>query len=131
MIYAEYNEQIKVIKWFKQMQGYNVINNDYILSANRATHKLTKIQAGRAKAEGMVKGIPDLILYAKMQEYGGLFIEMKAPNLKPKRVTSKGGLSDAQIDILLKLNNSGYKVVICYTSDEAIKEIGQYLNLKI
>ena len=64
--------------------------------------------AARLKAEGVVKGVPDLFV----PEWG-LWIEMKR---------QKGGtLSDDQKDWIDYLQSRGYKAVCCKGADEAMK----------
>lgn len=93
---------------------------------------------------GALKGCPDFVFmfpkYKKFSfiiEYYGLFIELKAPEHKRivkkgikagKIVKSKGKLSDAQKDILTKLNKIGYKAVCCFGADEAINTINDYFK---
>ena len=64
--------------------------------------------AARLKAEGVVKGVPDLFI----PEWG-MWIEMKR---------QKGGaLSDDQKDWIAYLQSRGYKAVCCKGADEAMK----------
>ena len=64
--------------------------------------------AARLKAEGVVKGVPDLFI----PEWG-LWIEM---------TRQKGGsLSDDQKDWIAYLQSRGYKAVCCKGADEAMK----------
>lgn len=73
------------------------------------------------KDEGMSKGFPDLSLLVPKGKYHGLFIEMKR----------KGGrLTPEQGDWLRNLASYGYAVDICFSSDEAIRRLEWYLNLK-
>jgi VRR-NUC domain len=82
----------------------------------------------RMKAEGALKGVPDLFLPVPCvyvtrgfseRTYCGLWIEMK---------TKKGRLSDEQKDILNKLHKQGYAVVKATSWHEAADFIKQYLN---
>lgn len=92
-----------------------------------------KIEAANLKKDGVLAGVPDLFvarvkynetyfsasLPPKVKIDTGLFIEMKS---------AKGRLSDSQIEIMNKLSEEGYKCEVCYSSDEAIKVIDEYLG---
>jgi len=78
----------------------------------------TKAEAGMLKAEGVLKGVPDLFLPAQIGSYGGLFIEMKR--------TQGGQISNAQKDMICKLKAQGYAVAVCHGADEAIEAIKNY-----
>jgi len=54
-----------------------------------------------------------------MKGYHGLYIEMKAGRNKP---------SDEQITIMAKLQNEGYKCVVCWSLDEFIKAVDEYIK---
>lgn len=93
------------------------------------------IRGGRAKAEGVRAGIPDIFLPypAKMNIYQnichhGLYIEMKKPSSKPVKETSKGGLSDEQIEFKNYANENGYAWYVAYGWKEAAKIIQDYLS---
>lgn len=74
----------------------------------------------RMKREGVRAGVPDLFLPAPREPFHGIFIEMKA----------KGGrASQPQRDMMLALSAQGYKVVMCYSVDEAIHETEKYLSV--
>ena len=79
------------------------------------------------KAEGLRAGIPDLFLAKQLADgsgepdewtIGGLFIEMKVKPNKP---------SPEQNRIIQYLDLQGYRVAVCYSADEAIKAIKDYL----
>lgn len=127
--YPEFEIQAAVIKWWKQLKRYNKVPAEYILRSNRNTQSATGQQAGRIVAEGSVAGIPDLELSVMKQGYGALYIELKAPVHEPKRASSKGGLSNEQIEIIDNLRKCGYRVEVCYNSNAAIKVIEEYLGL--
>jgi hypothetical protein len=130
-IYKEYEEQKNLMVWWNQIKYYYKLPEHYLLWANRQTHKLTIMQQKRASDEGMLKGIPDLTLAVPNENSHGLYIEMKAPNLKPKTDRSvKGGCSDEQLEIHKHLRLCGYQVSVCYSAKEAQEIILNYLRLK-
>ena len=69
---------------------------------------------------GLRRGFPDLFFPAARQGYHGLFIELK--RVKGGRVTEH---QQKWIDYL---NRHGYRAVICYGADEAIREIKSYFG---
>jgi len=85
------------------------------------------IRGARAKAEGVKAGVPDLMLpvpafleQGAIIEYNGLFIEMKKPKV--------GITSSKQNEVFDKLEQQGYKVVVCYGWQDARDTILQYLG---
>jgi len=87
-----------------------------------ANERRTTMQAGaRLKAKGVKSGVPDCLILKTNTIYNGLAIELK---IKPNKPTAK------QIEWLDKLTNEGWKTAICFSFDEALKEIDEYLLIK-
>lgn len=78
-------------------------------------------EAGRLKAQGVKAGIPDLFLPVARGKYHGLFIELKV---------GKNKASANQTWWLKKLNEQGYRAVVCNGFDNATRCLKQYLKLK-
>ena len=74
------------------------------------------------KRMGMKKGVPDICLPVARHPYHGLWIELKADRTKKA--------SKEQKEWLIKLTDQGYKAVLAYGADDAVKIIKEYLNLK-
>lgn len=90
-----------------------------------------KITAGKLKAEGVKKGVPDIHLPYSVGKWHGLYIEMKKPSLKPKTdKAKKGGLSDNQIKFKSYCERVDIGFVVCYSWIEAIEVLKQYINHK-
>lgn len=89
-----------------------------------------KITAGKMKAEGLKSGVSDVCLPVRRGSYSGLYIEMKKPAMKPKKATSKGGVSDDQRMFGAFVQTQGFAFVVCYSWEEASKIIIQYLEQK-
>ena len=108
-------EQAKVIAWARA----NERNYPYLqlLHCSLNGVKMTKAQAGRAIAQGMLSGVPDLFLPVPKNGYHGLFIEMKYGSNK---------VTENQEKFLQNAANVGYSVVVCYSANEAIKRIEDY-----
>jgi len=85
------------------------------------------ITAGRMKAEGVKKGVPDIFLplpvaNSPTREFivlAGLYIEMKKP--------TKGRTSEKQNEFITYANNIGYKAVVCRSWEDAAKAIQKYI----
>ena len=81
--------------------------------------KRSKAAAGRLKAEGLKKGVPDLCLPVARGEYHGLYIELKALDGKATR---------EQVGWIGNLRQQGYYAEICAGSERAIRVIEDYLK---
>ena len=71
------------------------------------------------KLMGYQAGWPDLFFALARKGYYGLAIELK---------TAKGKVSEYQKHVNATMNANGYKAVICYSAEEAILTIDQYLK---
>ncbi|PWK30876.1 VRR-NUC domain-containing protein [Pseudomonas sp. OV226] len=82
-----------------------------------------KSVAGKLKQQGVVAGIPDLVLTMARGGYFGLYIEFKAtpPN--------DAGVSAEQHERIRKLNEQGYLAIVCRGHFEAVEAIRDYLRL--
>lgn len=83
----------------------------------------SKITAARMKAEGVRKGVPDVMLPIPIgsdgQGYAGLFIEMKVGRNVP---------SDEQNKWHMFLARHAYRIELCYSWIEAVSAIERYLK---
>lgn len=95
-----------------------------------------RVTAAKLKAEGVKPGVPDVFLpisgpsfehCAPDQWYYGLFIEMKKPAQKPKH-SGAGGVAVKQSEYHRFLIEQGYRVVVCYSWQEAAQAIQGYLD---
>ena len=108
-------EQAKVIAWARANEN----NYPYLWMLHSSLNgvKMTKAQAGRAIAQGMLSGVPDLFLPVKNNYFVGLYIEMKS---------AKGRISIEQSKFLKDVSDNGYAAFVCYSADDAIKRIEDY-----
>lgn len=110
-------EQEKVIKWARDNENnYPFL---WLLHSSLNGVKLSKNQAGRAKTQGMLSGVPDLFLPVPKNGFHGLYIEMKS---------EKGRVSVSQSRFLSVTNELGYQSIVCYSSEDAIEKINEYLK---
>jgi hypothetical protein len=77
--------------------------------------------ATKLKAEGVKKGVPDLFLALPNESHAGLFIELK---------TETGRASKEQKEWIARLNENGYRAVVCFGYQEAINEIKTYAGIE-
>ena len=82
--------------------------------------KRSNYQGKKLKREGLKKGVPDLCLPVPRKNYHGLYIEMKYGN---------GRTSKEQREWINKLNEQGYKAVVCNGFEEAKETIEKYIKL--
>lgn len=120
---SEHQEQAAVIRWWSYGSSRCGLP-EFALMAIPNAAKRSYALANRMKMEGLRKGIPDLFLavpsnLANAQRVYGLWIEMKKKPNKP---------STEQIEVLSFLQDKGYFVQVCYSADEAIKAIKEYLK---
>jgi len=72
------------------------------------------------KKMGYLRGYPDISILYPSKGYNGLLIEFKTP---------KGKICKKfQEPLLEKLNNLGYKAVICRSVDEALEVCKRYIK---
>lgn len=84
-----------------------------------------KVEAVRLRAQGVVKGICDLL---GLGENGFFAIELKIKGNKELGI-KEGVLSDDQRLIHDLWRSLGYKVYVCWTYEEAVKVIKNEFNL--
>ena len=108
-------EQENVIKWARDNEkNYPFL---WMLHSSLNGVRLSKMQAGKAKASGMLSGVPDLFLPVPRGCFFGLYIEMKS---------AKGRIMPSQSRYLKTVSDFGYSAVVCYSANEAIKTIENY-----
>lgn len=117
---SEHSEQCRVINWAWIYQER--------CAALAMLHAIpngglrNKSVAAKLKMEGVKSGIPDLDLPVPSGIYFGLVIEMKFGRNKA---------TAEQIWFLERYARYGRKTAVCYSADEAIKMICEYLNLPL
>jgi hypothetical protein len=114
----EHAEQAAVIAWAAyQRRRYPELELLYAIPNGNWRHKAT---AGKLKAEGVRRGVPDLCLPVPRGPYHGLYLELKR----------KGGgkLSRSQHEWLERLAAQGYRAAVAKGAEEAIRELEHYLQ---
>ena len=87
----------------------------------------TKAGAGKLRAMGVKKGVPDIFLPVKRGEFLGLFLELKRPAEEGKRA---GQTSPEQKVWIEYLKKAGYGAAVCFGFDHARQMLIDYLNYK-
>jgi hypothetical protein len=70
------------------------------------------------KRKGVMAGVSDLSIMRASKGYHGAFIEMKSP---------KGKVTESQKKFLDSMSKEGYFTAVCYSCDEAMAVIKDYL----
>lgn len=77
--------------------------------------------ASMLKAQGLKAGVPDICILEPAYGKHGLFIEMKYGNNKP---------TEEQKKWLSRLSTRGYATAVCYSANDAIEIVKEYLHGK-
>lgn len=115
---SEDTEQINVVSWANwNMNRYPELRWLFHVPNGGSRNKQ---EAVKFKQMGVKAGVSDLCLPFPRGMYCGLFIEMKYGN---------GRQQDTQKEFLADMAEAGHFVAICYSAEEAIKVIEEYLHL--
>ena len=110
----EHKLQCLCVEWFRYWYPKGTI---FAIPNGGARNVVT---AAKLKAEGVLAGVPDLCVPMARGGFHGLYIELK--NGK------KGVVSERQRTIMDKLNDEGYKCVVCRSFEEFVQEINDYMK---
>lgn len=114
---SEHDEQAAVIQWARMHPDPRLHTLLFAIPNGGQRHPGT---ARKLRAEGVVRGIPDLFLAIAVSDYHGLFIEMKFGKNRP---------TEDQEDRMTELMLENYFCGVCYSADEAICMIEFYLRM--
>ena len=114
------NRPFPALKWFHAIPN----------GGSRGDSVKSRIIRGAGlKAEGVRSGVADTFLPFPAGGYHGLYIELKKPNMAPKRASSSGGLTDEQKSFAEHVKTCGYCWRVCYSWREAAKILQAYCTL--
>lgn len=115
---SEDTEQIAVIQWSQ----YNMNRYPELKWLHHVPNggSRNKQEAVKLKQMGVKAGVSDLCLPYPKGIYCGLFIEMKFGD---------GRQQASQKEFLKDMAEAGHFVATCYSAEEAIKVIEEYMNL--
>ena len=114
---SEHNIQVQVCHYLDFLQ--NRFHFRYFAIPNGGARNA--ITGKMLKDEGVKKGVPDLFIPFYSLGFYGLFIEMK---------TAKGKLSKEQNEWLDYLKTQNFRSVVCYSFEDARKEIDYYFGVE-
>ena len=113
---TEHDLQVGCVRWFR----YEFPAFAPLLFAIPNGGRRDYVAAAKLKAEGVVPGVPDLLLAVPRGGFHGLWIEMK--NGKA------GELSTAQKEMHINLRAQGYRVEVCRTFEGFVTILRDYLR---
>lgn len=116
---SEDTEQITVINWSQ----YQINTHPELALLHHCPNggSRNKAEAVKLKQMGVLAGVPDLHLPVPKGIYCGLYIEMKYGD---------GRILPSQKEFLKTAASHGNFCAVCYTAEEAIEIIQEYVNLK-
>lgn len=117
---TEHAEQAALIRWARLSEkAHPELRNLFAIGNGGAR---TAITGARMKAEGISRGVPDLMLAWPANGWGGLFIELKRH--------SGGRVSPEQQEWLTRLRAANYCPLVCDGWDAAREAICDYLGIE-
>lgn len=116
---SEHAHQSALFTWARLPAVQAAFPGIDLLEASLNGVKLTKAQAGKAKAAGILKGALDLNLPVARGQYHGMRIELKYGKNQP---------TDEQKWHADRLREEGWYVVVCWDWEDARREIVHYLT---
>lgn len=111
----EHNHQRLIVAWFRDR--YPHLAGVFFAIPNGGYRDT--VTAKRLKDEGVLEGVPDLMLAAPRNGFSGLFLEMK---------TLRGSASKAQRGTHEELRAQGYSVAIAKGYEAAKAVLTNYLD---
>lgn len=115
---SEHQEQCALIQWWRYECKLHGLP-EFSLFAIPNGGQRNVIAGARLKAEGMRRGIPDLMLAVPRNNWHGLFLELKVAGNYP---------TAEQKEAMAFLIEQQYRAVLCYGAGEAISTIKEYLK---
>lgn len=114
---SEAREQMTFFSYVNMKAGQDERYKMIFAVANGGSRN--KIEAANLKRQGVLAGVPDIFVDVPSDKYHGLRIELKVGKNKP---------TDKQKEMIERYNRLGYKAVVCYGADEAIKMLEDYFK---
>ena len=114
---SESQEQSQFVAWWKAV-GQRMAPN-VVMAAVPNGGARDAVTGARLKREGVVAGMPDLVLLCARSGRHALFIEMK---------TKRGRVSQSQRGLFPLLEAQGYGVAVCHGWKEAAEAVTAYLE---
>jgi hypothetical protein len=115
---SEHQLQAFIISWWARSHNLYALP-EFVLFAVPSGGARDAITGSLLKAEGVRRGVPDLILAKPVGPYSGLFLELKVGYNKP---------TDQQFAFIAYLESVGYKTGVYWDAEAAIGAIKDYLR---
>ncbi|MDN7179067.1 hypothetical protein M0D69_13800 [Caballeronia sp. SEWSISQ10-4 2] len=116
----EFLSQAALFDWARMPAVIKSLPGIELLEGSMNGVRLSKAQAGKAKAAGMLKGSHDVRLPVARGRWIGLSIELKYGDNMP---------SDEQLEIGTMLEREGWRVHYIWEWTDAVKVITEFLSL--
>ena len=104
------------------MQARNDPRWGLLFAIPNGTAASSMAEAMKAKREGRKKGVPDIFLATACRGWNGMFLEMKRQGGVPS------DCSPEQKEWLARLTEAGYRAVVAFGWEDAVKQIQEYLG---
>ncbi len=118
--HEESTMQCNLIVWWRAAcRGFGI--PETLLFAVGNGHRRDVVAAAILKREGLRPGVSDLILAVPRRGIPGMYLELKVPG---------GVLSVDQKSFISAVSAQGYDARVCYSFDEAVATITNYLSVK-
>jgi hypothetical protein len=75
-----------------------------------------------AHSKGYRKGLPDLLIFEKTEEYSGFAIELKHPGFEAEARSE-------QLEVLSDFRQRGWKILVSSDFTEVLLELSEYLRM--
>ena len=117
---TEHDEQVALFEWAAYAQGERPELRWLFAIPNGGLRNIRV--AMNLKTEGVKPGVPDIFLAYPVNQFHGLFVEMK---------TDKGRVSPEQKEWLRILSSQGYIARVCRGFEDAKRTILDYLAVEL
>ena len=116
---TESQEQVSFFQWVRLFED-RIPALQMVFSTQTGMWTVPQV-AARARAEGMRKGVSDIIMLYPSGKYHGLVIEMKF---------GKNGMTPEQDQFIARSKEYGYQVAVCWNWVQAADVVCGYLGLQ-
>lgn len=116
---TEHESQVEFFTWWHRFAVRNKLPPSMCFAIPNGGQRHART-AGMLKAEGVTSGVSDIFLAIARDQFHGLFIEMKRP---PNTVSVN------QANFQTEAFQQGYLAVTCYSTEDAIREVRDYLGV--
>ena len=119
----EHDIQCGCVTWFRVRYPREII---FAIPNGGARNVATGVAL---KEEGVLAGVPDLMVLSARGGYHGLFVEMKKSSVGVRgQLVGRGHLSAVQKELFPRIEEKGYKIEVCYSFDDFEKVVTEYMN---